>query len=339
YPFYGWLPSHYTEVAGFGDVTAYIGKIFDITLGIRYSHQDQLYESNIWWLGFGPTLVGSTYVYGTPAYHAGTSSQGVTTYLINPRLHITRDVMVYGRVSSGFRPGGPNFFLGSSTLPATFQPDKLWNYEIGEKGSFFDHHLTFDIAAYDIEWSSIQTTQNINGINQLVNAGNARVQGVETSFVLKAAPGFTVNGSAAYTDAHLTTTAPVLGVYYTGARLPLSPHFNFALGATYRFTLAGLPTTAQLTDIWTGSRTSGYYGSATNVYYRMPAYNTVNGSIGFTLPAGFEVDAYVKNLFNSHGQLSANTLNNAVLASAPVPVTLAQPLTGGLTLKYAWGGR
>lgn len=341
YPFYGWLPSHYSEVAGFGDVTGYLGDIFDLTVGVRYSHQDQTYASNLWWLGFGPTYQNESFVYGTVYPYSSTSSQGVWTYLINPRLHVTKDVMLYGRVSSGFRPGGPNFVLPASfnsPVPSTFDPDKLWNYEIGEKGSFFNHRLTFDIDGYDIEWKGIQTTENVNGINQLVNAGNGRVQGIEANFAARIAGGLSLTGAGAHTVAKLTTTAPVLGVGYTGARLPLSPRWNFSVGAAYRFAIGQAKAVASITDTWTGDRTSGYAGSATNVLYSLPSYNTVNASLGVTLPNGVELSAYVRNLFDSKGQLSAVTLNNAFGSSFPVPVTMVQPLTGGITLRYNWGG-
>ena len=341
YPFYGWLPSHYTEVAGFGDVTGYLGDIFDLTVGVRYSHQSQVYASNLWWLGFGPTYQNESFVYGTVYPYSSTSSQGVWTYLINPRLHVSKDVMLYGRVSSGFRPGGPNFVLPASfnsPVPSTFDPDKLWNYEIGEKGSFFNHRLTFDIDGYDIEWKGIQTTENVNGINQLVNAGNGRVQGIEANFALRVAGGLLLTGAGAHTVAKLTTTAPVLGVNTTGDRLPLSPRWNFSVGASYRFALGQAKAVASVTDTWTGDRTSGYAGSATNVLYSLPSYNTVNASLGVTLPSGVELSAYVRNLFDSKGQLSAVTLNNAFGPSFPVPVTMTQPLTGGITLRYNWGG-
>src|ERR1700722_19216692 len=108
--------------------------------------------------------------------------------------------MLYVRVSSGFRPGGPNFGIPGSTLPPTFQADTLWNYEIGQKSSFLDHRLTFDLDYYDIEWTGLQATENVSGINQLVNAGNARIQGVETSFSYRVIPALTLGGSAAFTD-------------------------------------------------------------------------------------------------------------------------------------------
>jgi outer membrane receptor protein involved in Fe transport len=339
-PFTSFLPSTYKEVAGFADVTGYIGDIFDLTLGVRYSHQDQVYSSNIWWLGFGPSLVNGQIVYGNQTPNSSKSNQGVTTFLINPRLHLSKDVMLYGRVSSGFRPGGPNFFLADSGLPSAFNPDKLWNYEIGEKGSFFNHRLTFDIDGYDIEWKEIQTTQNVNGINQLVNAGNARIRGAEVMAALKLTPALTLNGSGSYTDAKLITTAPVLGVNYSGARLPLSPRWNFAVGATYRFTAFGnAHGSATLTDVWVGNRTSGYAGSATNILYKLPAYNTVNANVNLALANGIEFGGFIRNLLNSKGQLSAITLNNTVDPAAPVPVTMAQPFTAGVSVKVSWGGR
>lgn len=56
----------------------------------------------------------------------------VTTYLINPKVHITDDVMIYTRAASGFRPGGPNFVLKPGLGNPTFDPDRLWSYELGE---------------------------------------------------------------------------------------------------------------------------------------------------------------------------------------------------------------
>jgi iron complex outermembrane recepter protein len=333
-PFSGFLPSVYQEVAVFADATYFITDRFDVTVGARYSHQFQTYSSNIGYIGFGPP-------FGQINSFSSHSTQGVGTFLFNPRYRITDDVMVYGRVSSGFRPGGPNFVLPTSfnsPVPAAFDPDKLWNYEIGEKSTFLDHKATLNVDVYDIEWHGIQTTDNVNGINQLVNAGNARIQGAEASFSYRVLPPLTFSGSAAYTDARLTTAAPVLGVNYVGSRLPLSPKYNFAFNADYNFHLGeryrGF---VEVSDVWVGDRTSGYFGSLSNVFYKMPAYNTVNLNAGIVLPNRIEIDAYLKNVFDTEGQLAADTLNNVFNPNAGVPVTISQPRTFGLVLKVPFG--
>jgi outer membrane receptor protein involved in Fe transport len=325
YAFYGYLPSLYRELAVYADGTYYFGHHFDLTLGLRYSDQHQYYRSNIWWLLYGPPY-GHVYPYGAP------SNQSVVTYLINPRYQLNHNVMFYAKAASGYRPGGPNFF--PPPFPATFNPDNLWNYEVGEKSTLLNDTLTADVDIYDIEWQGIQTTENVNGINQLVNAGNARVKGAEASVSYRPLPALMLSGSAAYTDAHLTTTAPVLGVNYKGARLPLSPRFNFALSGTYNFDLSeNYAGDINISDIYVGDRTSGYARSATNVLYRLPAYNTVNFNLALFMPHDMELDAYVRNVFDSAGQISASTLANSVNPTAPVPVTLSQPRTVGLVLK------
>ncbi|HWE46884.1 MAG TPA: TonB-dependent receptor [Caulobacteraceae bacterium] len=334
-PFEGYLPSRYQEIAAFGDATWFITDSFDVTLGVRYSHQHQRYSSYLGWVGFGPPF-GQVYPYSS------TSDQGVTTFLFNPRWRITPDTMVYARVSSGFRPGGPNFVLPpafNSPAPSAFSPDKIWNYEIGEKSTFWDHRATFDFDVYDIEWKGIQTTQNVNGINQLVNAGDARIQGAEMSFSYRVTSPFTVRGSAAYTDAQLTTAAPVLGVFYTGARLPLSPKYNFAVDGNYNFDWGANHGWVNVQDVWVGDRTSGYAGSPTNVLYKMGAYNTVNLNAAIVFPDNIEIDGYVRNLFDVRGELGANTLNNVFNPFAGVPVVLSQPRTIGLVLKVPFGGK
>jgi len=344
-PFFGYLPSTYREFAVFADGTYYFTDKLDLTLGIRYSGQTQNYQSNISTLLLYPN-------YSTIYHYQASSDTSVATYLINPRYRITEDTMIYARISSGFRPGGPNFVLPPpfTQVPPSFQPDKLWNYELGVKSTLLDDKATVDFDVYDIEWSGMQATDNVGGINQLVNAGNARVQGAEASFGYRILPELTLGGSAAYTDAFLTTPSPVLGVLYSGARLPLSPKFNFALTGTYTFELGGGYSGAvNLSDVYVGERNAGYdtspaasFAGTGNPLYKLAAYNTVNFGLSIFLPHNMELDGYVKNIFDVRGEVSASTVSDQYLNPnflglgvpyAPVPVELSQPRTVGLVLK------
>jgi iron complex outermembrane receptor protein len=345
YPFFGYLPSSYEEFAVFGDATYYVTDDFDVTAGIRYSSQHQAYRAQIQTLLF-PDPFTLNFI---PTTGNEKSDQSVATYLFNPRYRIDDDTMIYAKASSGYRPGGPNF-VG----PATFAPDKLWNYELGEKSTLLDGKATLNFDVYDIEWSNIQTTANIGGINNLVNAGNARVQGAETSFSYRVLPALTVSGSASYTDARLTgltTNEEVyLGIYHKGARLPLSPKFNFALSGTYNFDLgAGYSGSLNVSDVYVGSRDAnfdvdpaGLAAGAGSPLYKLAAYNTVNANLAILLPHNMELDAYLKNIFDVRGEVSANAFEDQYLNPyflgiglpyGAVPVTLSQPRTVGLVLK------
>ena len=325
-PFLSYLPSTYREYAVFADGTIFITKQFDIGLGIRYSRQKQAYQE------FITGLLGS----GSDAFLSppqATSSQGVQTYLINPKYRITDDVMVYARAASGFRPGGPNFVLEPGLGNPTFAPDSLWDYEIGEKSTFLDKRATFDFDVYDILWKNIQVTVNNGGVNQLENAGTARVTGAEMAFSYRVIPAITVGGTAALTDARLTSSAPVLGIDFTGVRLPVSPRFNFSLMSSYNFDItSGYAGRLTVSDQYVGSRNAAF-GTPVSPQYRLSSYSTANLNLALFMPHNLEVGLFVKNVLDKVGEVTADVAANEYDPAAPVPVFLSQPRTVGLSVK------
>lgn len=331
-PFYGVLPSLYKEVSVFADGTYHFTDQFDVTVGTRYSRNSQHYQqfANGWLVV--PTAPGLT------THEDATATQSVTTWLLNPSYHFSNDFMVYAKVASGYRPGGPNFVLQLGQGAPTFQPDKLWNYEIGEKATLLDGRATLNADLYDIYWSRIQLTVNNGGINQIENGGSARIKGAELSAALKATPHLTFTASGAYTNAKLSSAVPALGLAQSGSRLPFSAKFNAALAATYGFNV-GSQSTGQFTlsDVWVGDRTAGYKGSPIAPYYPLPGYNTTNLDLAIYAPHGIEVDAFLHNAFDKAGQVSAATTANEYDPFAPVPVVLSQPRTIGVRLTIAWG--
>ena len=81
------------------------------------------------------------------------------------------------RVASGYRPGGVNALNATQIAqgaPATFKPDTLTNYEVGEKGSFLGGALTTALSVYDIEWKNVQLLAISNGSVARGNGGKAR---------------------------------------------------------------------------------------------------------------------------------------------------------------------
>jgi iron complex outermembrane recepter protein len=150
-PFNSVLPSTYRELAGYLDATAYFTDRFDMTLGARYSQNRQTYGETV----FGLFATGSSAVLTPPQ---AASTQSVTTYLINPRYRIGEDSILYARIASGFRPGGPNFVLKPGLGNPTFSADTLWNYELGEKYTFLDKKASLDVDIFDIQWKDIQLT-------------------------------------------------------------------------------------------------------------------------------------------------------------------------------------
>ena len=70
----------------------------------------------------------------------------------------------------------------------SFAADSLWNYELGLKQNVLDGRGFANISVYHINWSKIQLAVNVGGINQLVNGGDARVNGIDSSFSYRVLP-------------------------------------------------------------------------------------------------------------------------------------------------------
>jgi outer membrane receptor protein involved in Fe transport len=143
----------------------------------------------------------------------------------------------------------------------------------------------------------------------------------------------TLSASAAYTDARLTSSAKVLGITNTGARLPLSPRINFALMSTYNFNIIDSYTGAvTITDRYVGGRNAGF-GTRVSPLYSLGSYNTTDLNLAIYAPHGLEADLFLKNVFDKAGEVSATTLANQYNPAAPVPVYISQPRTVGVALK------
>jgi iron complex outermembrane recepter protein len=328
-PFTSFLPSTYREYAAYADGNIFFTKQLELGLGVRYSRQKQAYEETV----SGLLATGSAAVLTPPV---ATSDQSVMTYLINPKFHITDDVMVYARAASGFRPGGPNFVLSPGLGNPTYAPDRLWSYELGEKATFLDKRATLDFDVYDILWKDIQVTVNVGGVNQLENAGTARVTGAEMAFNYRIISPLTLGGSAAYTNARLTSTPAVIDVTMPGVRLPLSPRFNFALLGTYDVDLpGGYSGSINVTDRWIGERNAGF-GTPISHQYVLSSYNITDLNFSVHAPNHLEYGLFLRNVFDKAGEVSANIIPLQYNPTAPVQVFLAQPRTVGLSINYKY---
>ena len=328
-PFTSFLPSTYREYAAYADGTIFFTKQLELGLGVRYSRQKQAYEETV----SGLLATGSAAVLTPPV---ATSDQSVMTYLINPKFHITDDVMVYARAASGFRPGGPNFVLSPGLGNPTYDPDRLWSYELGEKATFLDKRATLNFDVYDILWKDIQVTVNVGGVNQLENAGTARVTGAEMAFNYRVLSALTLGGSAAFTDARLTSTPAVIDVTTPGVRLPLSPRFNFALIGTYDVNLpGGYSGAVNVTDRWIGEREAGF-GTPISQQYTLASYNITDLNFSVRSPNHLEYGLFLRNVFDKAGEVSANIVPLQYNPAAPVQVFLAQPRTVGLSINYKY---
>ena len=320
-------PDRYREMAGFGDLTYHFSPAFDLTVGGRYSQNRQRFHSSK--VGI---VVGGAEDFTLP------SKDDSWTYLVNPRYRITPDVIIYGRVTTGYRPGGPNLGVPASSAPRSFGPDTVTSYEIGTKGDVFDRRLSFELAAYRIDWKDIQTTQQFNNFVYVVNGPEARSQGVEASLAVRPTRGLTLSGTAAYTDAELRDDAPMSVGGFAGERLPNVPRWTTTLDAGYEWTTGDWHPFLGASYRYQGDRPSDFIATpAGPVRNRtvIPAYSTVDLRAGISNDR-WSFNLYAKNVTDKRAILGISPLVNVpdpvYLPTIPFSAGILQPRTVGAAL-------
>jgi len=324
------LDTTYQELAGFANATWHVTPRLDFTLGGRASHNKQLASQ----LSDG-VLVG-----GLLRFDDVKSSESPFTYSFAPRFELKKNSSLYGRIATGFRPGGPNVLppAAPAEVPRRYASDRLTSYELGLKaGGGAADKFSFDLSSYYLDWKDIQLFLVVNNFGINGNGGTAVSKGFELATSVFPASGLALSVNGAYTDARLTQdTDPVVGGK-DGDQLPYVPKWSVALSGDYEWTVRGNA------RAYAGA-TVGFTGDRTVEFNNRAADGSIRQADGFTtldLRAGvfvgrWSVELYGKNLTNERGVTSIGTAGP--LPHGALGLGLIRPRTIGLSLSTRlWG--
>ena len=322
------LDDSYTEYAAYGDVTYHVTSKFHLMAGLRYTYDTET--------AFTPTY---GYWAGPYTISIARSLSHPLTFAFSPSYRIAHGI-VYARIASGFRPGGPTGVADAQVtqgVPATFNPDSLTNYEFGYKGEFPAKRMTFQLDGYDIEWSKMQVLVTLPPPNASFtvtgNAGRARVIGSELSWTWTPIDGLNLSVDGAYTHGYLTEDAPGISAY-AGQDLPDVPLVSAHVSAMYNFPVTfwgSSPFLGGSMD-YVGARTTEFVTGIPAGMVRpvMPSYRTGNVYAGIRRN-GVKIEFYVKNVADSQG-LTRIWPWNPDGYSAPYQAAVIPPRTIGFSL-------
>lgn len=232
------------------------------------------------------------------------------------RWRLSDELMVYGTVSRGYRPGGNNRRAGVNPFTA----DTLDNFEIGSKAHI--GRVYFNAAAFYEKWKALQfglVPVGQNGVTNTYNAGDARIYGVEGDINARFG-GLTLSAAGTYVDAKLTTNfcqvdnvtknivcvpgqAPAAP---KGTRLPVQPHFKGNATARYEFPVANATGFVQAAGFYQGGTRSFLTDADFAAVGPTKSFATADFSAGLKW-ASWRIEAYIQNAFDKRGALSLNT--------------------------------
>ncbi|MBW4332153.1 TonB-dependent receptor [Stakelama sp. CBK3Z-3] len=340
------LDSQYREYAGFANATWHVTDRFDLTGGVRYSHNKQ----STYQLLSGSLLPLSGGV--SPDIAEGGSDENVFTWSVSPRFEISDHASIYARVAKGYRPGGPNVVPPGAgpDFPSQYNADTLVSYEAGVRAETADRTFAIDASLYYLDWKDIQVTvtYQVPGIGTVTGDGNGRKaisKGAEITATMRPIVGLDVIASVAYNDAKLDGDLPGIDIGvgslvppgYDGDRLPYAPEWTANVGADYQWALPGGA------DAFVGGNVHLISDQATDFdpTYRMELgrRQVIDGYATVDLHAGVDFDpvrftVFVHNLNNSGGLVNVGPYG--ARPGEAVSVTPIRPRTFGATVEFGF---
>lgn len=322
----------YEDLAAFTNLTWHFTDRFDVQIGGRQSRVRQTYTE----VDSGPYV---PVLYGIPSpfvYPEVQTEADAFTYLVTPRFKVSPDLMMYARLASGYRAGGPNLSFGPGSSPPPYDPDKTHNYEIGVKGDVFNHALSFDTSLYYIEWKDIQLSvlDPVTFFSYTANGGRATSKGLELSAQSRPLAGLTIAAWVAWNDAKLTETPPAFAVTgEPGDRLPYAPRFSGSLSLDQRFDLTSIITGFIGGSVsYVGNREGNFASVFADSPERpnFPAYTKVD------LRGGAEYDSWTFNIFVNNVTDKRGVLSGGADLVPTNAFYYIQPRTIGMSVTKAF---
>lgn len=226
--------------AVYGEIGRGLTDTLELSAGLRYFHDD------------GTTRVNRTYAGVAGTFLAGNEFES-TSEATTPRAVLTwkpSDAQTfYASYSQGFRSG----FAQQPNVQRLFpypaaEPDRLTNYEMGNKGSLLGGRLSYEAAFFYIDWQDVQQTFRITlpviNLTTTATINGESASGIGASFSLTARPfqGFEFGVNAGWNDltADADITPPGLApIVLKGERLISSPEYTAGLNGEYEWSIGG----------------------------------------------------------------------------------------------------
>jgi iron complex outermembrane receptor protein len=198
----------------------------------------------------------------------------------------TPDFMTYIKYATGFKGGGFSPRPSSDLQTEPFAPEKLKTLEVGAKSELLERRVRLNGAVFFSRYENQQTFAqqlDANGENWFreVNAGRARIWGLEGELQAEPVPGLRIDGSLGYVNYNLVdnegnellfegSDARCGGRCYS----PRTPKLTGGLGLQYSFGLTRGSITPRLDTVY---QSKIYF--ATNNQGAQDSYALLNGRL------------------------------------------------------------
>jgi iron complex outermembrane recepter protein len=315
-----------------------------LTAGVRYSHDavEALNQTTIlcplnqlYFPGALPGFNQSIPANCSASFQPNSGQWSAPTWKIAGEYDLSSKTLSYLSVATGYKTGGVNTEPPGSPN-ATYNPEKVTNFELGLKSRYLEDHASTNVAIFLEQYRDLQVTQ-IEGVNLITtNAARAQVYGAELEGQWRVTSSDRLDGffdylHATYTDYNnavdqqLNVTYPSLD----GKYLPNAPLVSLQAHYAHEARLDnGGSITPSVTVYW---QAQNYLRAFNLPIDHVPSYSRTAMSLLYKDSSSrWTAEAYVHNLENRYIR------NNDIIALGTYISSYDPPRTFGVRVGYKY---
>ena len=335
------------NLAGYGQFTVDFGEKWRLSAGGRVLKDDVTFQQsvNLYVPPDGPvilsnmlprTIVGAD---GTVEELDGKLDDTAFTWRVALDFIPNDNIMIYGSVASGYKPGGFNGGFNLNPLQyLPFYEEEVTAIEIGLKSILADGRAVFNAAAFTYDYDGLQaaTARVYNGVvfTSLDNLAEADVKGFEADIHLRPVDSLDIKLGVSVLDTQNNDPR----ANFDGARgvsprkLPNSPEQTFNAAVTYTIPLTNGGSIRLFGDYY---YQGDHFKEAVNIVPLEVSQDQLNARLTYVSPNGnWDIGAWAKNITDT--VWVTDTLTDPVALGWGVWVYGA-PRSFGVTANWRWG--
>ena len=335
------------NLAGYGQFTFDLGDKWRISAGGRVLKDDVTFQQsvNLYVPPDGPVILSNmlprTIVApdGSVEELDGKLDDTAFTWRVALDFIPNDNIMLYGSVASGYKPGGFNGGFNLNPLQyLPFYEEEVTAIEIGLKSILANGRAVFNAAAFTYDYDGLQaaTARVYNGVvfTSLDNLAEADVEGFEADIHLRPVESLDIKLGVSFLDTQNNDPRP----NFDGARgmsprkLPNSPEQTFNAAVTYTIPLTNGGSLRLFGDYY---YQGDHFKEAVNLLPLEINQDQLNARITYVSPDGnWDIGAWAKNITDT--VWVTDTLTDPVALGWGVWVHGA-PRSFGVTANWRWG--
>lgn len=295
-----------TNIAAFAEAEIVLGRKLDLILGLRYDYEELATSS----IAVSTSLEPLAPQFAFLGAFLGTETERITASYdawlpkLGVRWNLSEDANLSFVIQRAFQAGGGTFDVIDGTV-SEFDPEFLWNFEIGLRTLWLDGRLRFNANVYYADWTDQQVQEprpDFPFVFTVTNAGESTLYGFEADVSFDVTADLEVYGALGYAhtefdsfpNARFNPWLPVSDANlpnFDGNRFPFSPRWSANLGVAYE------PGEGIFGGFDANFRSSQFRSSANLAINRCCQRTIVNARLGYAWEE-FRLSLQARNLFD-----------------------------------------